>query len=193
VRRTTFSWGEFRDGASIRSGSPEPTSLTFLNQEVRRRSVAAERHCMRLRIVRNELILNEIVAEATGAGLFGLLTTRNLLILRSATTAKNAGSIVRLFYKNALALESRSHNIATTVSHRLAAIDRERHPASYDAASHRLGEPPSAKTRSRVLSGGSEQHWFPVARSTLTSSREGELRHPFGMVIRERPPRTSFT
>jgi hypothetical protein len=45
------------------------------------------------------------------------LTTHNLLILGSATTAKGsiARSIVRLLYENVLALESRSHRIATTV------------------------------------------------------------------------------
>src|SRR5882672_4667750 len=50
----------------------------------------AECYCTKLRTVSKSLIINEIVVEATGVELFRVLITRNLLIPRSATTAKKA-------------------------------------------------------------------------------------------------------
>jgi len=47
-------------------------------------------YCTTLRVVSNQLIINEIVVEATGVELSRVLRTRKLLILGSATTAKKA-------------------------------------------------------------------------------------------------------
>jgi len=51
---------------------------------------SAERYCTKLKCVRKQLIINEILVEATGVELFSVLITRNLLILGIATTAKKA-------------------------------------------------------------------------------------------------------
>ena len=79
------------------------------------------------------MIVKEIVVEAAGVELFGVLITRNLLILGIATTAKKAPLPDPLYVyctKMLLALESPRHHIATKVSHTFADMDREKTPAS---------------------------------------------------------------
>jgi hypothetical protein len=60
------------------------------------------------------------MAEAAGVELFSVLTTRNLLILGSATTAKKAPLTDPLYVyctKMLFLLQSREHHIALRVSH----------------------------------------------------------------------------
>ena len=59
-------------------------------REGRGGTAPAERYCMKLKVVCNLLIINEIVVEATGVELFSVLITRKLLIPGTATTAKKA-------------------------------------------------------------------------------------------------------
>jgi hypothetical protein len=47
-------------------------------------------YCTKLKCVYKLLIINEILVEATGVELITMLTTRKLLILETATTAKKA-------------------------------------------------------------------------------------------------------
>jgi hypothetical protein len=66
-----------------------------MEKENRERSPAekprlAECYCTKSKTVRKQLIINEILVEATGVELFRVLITRNLLILGTATTAKKA-------------------------------------------------------------------------------------------------------
>jgi hypothetical protein len=49
-----------------------------------------EGYCTNLKCVRKHLIMNEILVEAAGVELISVLTTRKLLILGTATTAKKA-------------------------------------------------------------------------------------------------------
>src|ERR1700686_48395 len=51
---------------------------------------SAECCCTKLKCVSKLLIIKEILVEATGVELFGVLITRKLLILGTATTAKKA-------------------------------------------------------------------------------------------------------
>ena len=44
-------------------------------------SAAAERYCKKLKVVSKQLIINEILVEATGVELIRVLTARKLLIL----------------------------------------------------------------------------------------------------------------
>jgi hypothetical protein len=64
---------------------------------------------------------------ATGVELISMLITRKLLILGTATTAKNpiAQFIVRLLYENAFALESHRHNTVATVPHRFVGMEKK--------------------------------------------------------------------
>jgi len=69
--------------------------------------------------------------EATGVELFRVLITCKLLIPGTATTAKKAPiarSIVRLLYENAFRFGVPRAHVATSVSHRFAVMDREKHP-----------------------------------------------------------------
>jgi hypothetical protein len=50
----------------------------------------AEHYCTKLKYVRKQLIIKELLVEATGVELFGVLITRKLLILGIAKTAKKA-------------------------------------------------------------------------------------------------------
>jgi hypothetical protein len=66
--------------------------------------------------------------EAAGVELFGVLITRNLLILGTATTAKKAPLPDPLYVyctKMLFALECNIHHMATTVSHRSSGMDRK--------------------------------------------------------------------
>jgi hypothetical protein len=65
-------------------------SLAFLIKQSGGGFAVAERQCMRLRIVRNQLIITEIVVEAAGVELSSVLRTRKLLIPGTATRAKKA-------------------------------------------------------------------------------------------------------
>ena len=49
-----------------------------------------ESYCTKLKCVRKQLIINEILVEATGVELITMLTARKLLIPETATTAKKA-------------------------------------------------------------------------------------------------------
>jgi hypothetical protein len=82
------------------------------------------------------LIINEILVEATGVELFRVLITRNLLILGTATTAKKAPlpDPLYVYCTKILSLWRPAHHIPTTVSHRFAGMDREKHAAFYNAA-----------------------------------------------------------
>src|SRR6202167_4953259 len=51
---------------------------------------SAECYCTKLKSVCKQLIIKEIVVEAAGVELFSVLTTRKLVILGTATTAKKA-------------------------------------------------------------------------------------------------------
>ena len=51
---------------------------------------SAEYYCTKLKYVYKQLIVNEIFVEAAGVELFWVLTTRNLLIPGTATTARRA-------------------------------------------------------------------------------------------------------
>ena len=53
-------------------------------------TASAERHCTKLKVVCKQLIINEILVEATGVELIEVLTARKLLIPGSATRAKKA-------------------------------------------------------------------------------------------------------
>jgi hypothetical protein len=69
-----------------------------------------ECYCMKLKCVCKYLIIKEILVEATGVELITMLTTRKLLILGSATTAKKAPFPDPLYVyctKMLFALESR--------------------------------------------------------------------------------------
>jgi hypothetical protein len=59
-------------------------------REVQRRIRLTESYCTKLKNVYKQLIINEIVVEAAGVELLGVLTIRKLLILGSATRAKKA-------------------------------------------------------------------------------------------------------
>ncbi len=66
--------------------------------------------------------------EATGVELSGVLTTHKLLILGTATTAKKALLPDPLYVyctKTLFAVASRVRDVATSVSHRFAVMDRE--------------------------------------------------------------------
>jgi hypothetical protein len=54
------------------------------------KTAAPERCCTKLKRVRKQLIINELLVEAAGVELIRVLITRNLLILGNATTAKKA-------------------------------------------------------------------------------------------------------
>ena len=72
------------------------SSIGFLigKEENRERSPAepasAEYYCTKLKYVYKQLIVNEIFVKAAGVELFWVLTTRNLLIPGTATTARRA-------------------------------------------------------------------------------------------------------
>ena len=51
---------------------------------------SAECYCTKLKCVRKQLIINELLVEATGVELITMLTARKLLIPGSATRAKKA-------------------------------------------------------------------------------------------------------
>jgi hypothetical protein len=71
------------------------------------------------------------MVEAAGVELFSVLTTRNLLILGTATTAKKAPLPDPLYVyctKMLYGSESRGH-AATSVSHRFAVMDRGKAPS----------------------------------------------------------------
>jgi len=71
-----------------------------------------ECYCTKLKTVSKSLIINEIVVEATGVELITMLTTRKLLILGPATTAKKAPLPNPLYVyctKMLFALESKGH------------------------------------------------------------------------------------
>ena len=55
-----------------------------------REPASAERHCAKLKSVSKLLIINTLLVEAAGVELITMLTTRKLLILGTATTAKKA-------------------------------------------------------------------------------------------------------
>jgi hypothetical protein len=59
-------------------------------REARGEPASAERYCAKSECVCNILIINEILVEAAGVELITMLTTRKLLILGTATTAKTA-------------------------------------------------------------------------------------------------------
>jgi hypothetical protein len=85
-------------------------------------------HCTTLKVVSKPLIINDIVVEAMRVELFRVLTTRKLLILAPATTAQTAPLPDPLYVyctKTLFALESRVRDVATSVSHRFAVMDRE--------------------------------------------------------------------
>ena len=68
------------------------------------------------------------MVEAAGVELIGVLITRNLLILGTATTAKKAPLPDPLYVyctKMLFALESNRHHMAATVSHRFSVMDRK--------------------------------------------------------------------
>jgi hypothetical protein len=78
-------------------------------------------YCTKLQCVYKQLTINEIFVEAAGVELFSVLTTRKLLILGTARTAKSAplpDPLGVYCTKMPFALESRRHNFSTTVSHR---------------------------------------------------------------------------
>jgi hypothetical protein len=78
-------------------------------------------------VVREQLIINELLVEAAGVELFRVLITRNLLILGIATTAKKTPLPDPLYVyctKILFALESNRHHIAATVSHRSSGMDQ---------------------------------------------------------------------
>ena len=92
------------------------------------KSASAECYCTKLKSVRKLLIINEIVVEATGVELFSVLTTRKLLILGTARTAKKAPLPNPLYVyctKILFAFESNRHHMAATVSHRFSEMDRK--------------------------------------------------------------------
>ena len=71
---------------------------------------------------------HKILVEAAGVELFGVLITRNLLILGIATKAKKAPVPDPLYVyctKMLFAFESDGRHIATTVSHRCSRIHRK--------------------------------------------------------------------
>ena len=77
------------------------------------------------------LIINEIVVEATGVELSGVLTARNLLIPGAATKAKKAPMPDPLYVyctKTLFALESHGHVLASPGSHTSPGNDREKLP-----------------------------------------------------------------
>jgi len=74
------------------------------------------------------LIIREILVEAAGVELFGVLITRKLLILGIAKTPKTAPLPDPLYVyctKMLFALESNRHHMAATVSHRFSGMDRK--------------------------------------------------------------------
>ena len=74
------------------------------------------------------MIINEILVEATGVELFRVLITHNLLILGTATTAKKAPLPDPLYVyctKMFFVLQSNTHHMAATVSHRSSEMDRK--------------------------------------------------------------------
>ena len=98
-------------------------------------------HCTKSFCACNVLITNEILVEATGVELFGVLIIRKLLILGTATTAKKAPLPDPLYVyctKIHFALESKKTRMAATVSHRYSEMDRKSNLDSRDSASHRL-------------------------------------------------------
>ena len=74
---------------------------------LRKDRLLAECYCVKLKVSRKKLIINELLVEAAGVELSRVFRTRKLLILGTATRAKKAPiarSIVRLLYENTLAL-----------------------------------------------------------------------------------------
>ena len=71
--------------------------------------------------------INELLVEATEVELFRVLITRNLLILGTATTAKKAPfpDPLYVYCTKRFRFGIRQTDIAITVSHRFAGLDRE--------------------------------------------------------------------
>jgi hypothetical protein len=85
-------------------------------------------HCTKLKFVRKQLIINEIVVEAAGVELISVLTTRKLLILGTARTAKKAPLPNPLYVYctkmlSALSVQQKRHG--GTVLHRFSEMDRK--------------------------------------------------------------------
>ena len=73
----------------------------------------AKHYCTKLKYVRKQLIINELLVEATGVELFSGLITRKLLIPGTATAAKKAplpDPFVRLLYENSFRVGVRTGN-----------------------------------------------------------------------------------
>jgi hypothetical protein len=82
----------------------------------------AEHYCTKLKYVRKQLIINELLVEATGVELFSVLITRKLLIPGTATAAKKAPLPDPLYVyctKTPSALEFVQATVATSVSHKV--------------------------------------------------------------------------
>ena len=81
-------------------------------------------YCTKLKCVYKLQIINEILVEATGVELFRVLTTRNLLIPGTATTAKKAPLPDPLYvYCTKILSESGKPHTVPTVSHRFAGLN----------------------------------------------------------------------
>ena len=97
-------------------------------QEVGRGTASVEGYCTKSKCVCKNMIIKELLVEAAGVELFGVLITRKLLILGIAKTAKKAPLPDPLYVyctKMLFGLESNRHHMAATVSHRFSGMDRK--------------------------------------------------------------------